>query len=61
MPSSVQGSAATMAGKNGHSLISSEKFRQLFHTLIEGQMLNQHLRSSGAAAAVLNREARSSS
>lgn len=57
MPSSVQGSAATMAGKNGHSLISSEKFRQLFHTLIEGQMLNQHLRSSGAAAAVLNREA----
>jgi hypothetical protein len=59
MPSPVQKSAAAMAGKNGHSLISSDKFRQLFHALIESQMLNQHLRSSGKAGAAdaLNREA----
>jgi TPP-dependent pyruvate/acetoin dehydrogenase alpha subunit len=52
MPSPVQDSAAAMAGKNGHSLISTDKFRQLFHALIESQLLNQHLRSSGRPAAV---------
>jgi hypothetical protein len=57
MPSPVQDSAATMAGKNGHSLISTEKFRQLYHTLIASQLLNEQLRSAGKPAAIPHREA----
>lgn len=57
MPSRVQDSAAAMAGKNGHSLISAEKFRQLFHALIASQLLNEHLRSSGKPVPAAHREA----
>ena len=59
MPPPVQDSAAAMAGKNGHSLISIDKFKQLFHTLVESQLLNEYLRSSGKSpsAVVLHREA----
>jgi hypothetical protein len=57
MSSPVQDSAATMAGKNGHSLISTEKFRQLYHTLIASQLLNEQLRSAGKPAAIPHREA----
>jgi hypothetical protein len=57
MPSPVQDTAATMAGKNGHSLISAEKFRQLYHALIASQLLNEQLRSTGKPAAMLHGEA----
>jgi hypothetical protein len=57
MRSPVQDSAAAMAGKNGHSLISAEKFRQLFHALIASHLLNEHLRSAGKPAPAAHREA----
>ena len=57
MPSPLQESAAAMAGKNGHSLISQDKFKQLFHTLVESQLLNEHFRSTGKPAAAAHREA----
>lgn len=41
-----------MAGKNGYSLISKEKFRQLYHALIESQQINLQ-----NGAAVTNSEA----
>jgi TPP-dependent pyruvate/acetoin dehydrogenase alpha subunit len=49
--------AAAVAGKNGHSLISGEKFRQLYASLLKYELLEEHLGSSstgadGAAGAV---------
>lgn len=57
MSLSMQDSAAAMAGKNGHSLISAEKFRQLFDALVASQLLNEHLRVCGMAAPAPHREA----
>ena len=49
--------AAAVAGKNGHSIITSEKFRQLYAALVKYELLEQRLGSSsantdGAAGAV---------
>jgi hypothetical protein len=57
MPSPKQGSAAAIAGKNGHSLISNDKFRQLFHALVASQGVNDYLRTLGKPSPVANREA----
>jgi hypothetical protein len=46
-----------MAGKNGHSLISKEKFRQLFEALIEGQRRNEDLRAASTSTGIPNSEA----
>ena len=35
--------AAAVAGKNGHSLISSEKFRELYSALVKCELLEQRL------------------
>lgn len=57
MPSRKHDSAAAIAGKHGHSLISTEKFRQLFQTLIAGELFNEHLRSTGKDTPAIHREA----
>ncbi len=55
--SKAPAAAAVVAGKNGHSLISSEKFRQLYAALVKCELLETRLGSSssstnGAAGAV---------
>ena len=47
MPTSLRARPATadVAGKNGHSLISSQKFRQLYAALLKYELLGEHLRS----------------
>ncbi|MFT4114635.1 hypothetical protein [Silvibacterium sp.] len=57
MSSSKQASAAAMAGKNGHSLISNEKFRALYDALLQGQLLHAQLRAQGRMSDSLHREA----
>ncbi|GGG90943.1 thiamine pyrophosphate-dependent enzyme [Silvibacterium dinghuense] len=57
MSSSRQKSAAAIAGKNGHSLISDEKFRALYDALLEGQLLHEQLRTQGLRNDSLHREA----
>jgi len=47
----ARSAAADVAGKNGHSLISDEKFRQLYTALVKYELLEQHLGSSPADAA----------
>ena len=49
--------AAAVAGKNGHSLISSDKFRQLYAALVKYELLHERMGLSssdadGAASAV---------
>ena len=39
--------SAEIAGRNGHSLISDEKFKQLYATLLRQRLLEQHLQLSG--------------
>ena len=57
MPSRKHDSAATIAGKHGHSLISTEKFRQMFQTLIAARLFSEHLRSSEKGTPAIHREA----
>ena len=71
MPTKVRArsAAAAVAGKNGHSLISDEKFRQLYATLLKYSLLEERLHSgfadnaegahsqiAGAAGVTLNLE-----
>ena len=46
MPTKVRArsAAAAVAGKNGHSLISDEKFRQLYATMLKYRLLEERLR-----------------
>src|SRR5271156_690944 len=48
MPTSLRArsAAADVAGKNGHSLISNEKFRQLYAALLKYELIEEHLRST---------------
>lgn len=41
----VRSAAAAVAGKNGHSLISDAKFRQLYATMLKYKLLEEHLGS----------------
>jgi hypothetical protein len=56
MPTKVKAraAAAAVAGKNGHSLISGEKFRQLYAALVKYELLEERLGapSTDAAGAV---------
>ncbi len=47
MPTKVKArsAAAAVAGKNGHSLISDAKFRQLYATMFKYKLLEEHLGS----------------
>src|SRR5215470_1368814 len=50
---------AAVAGKNGHSLISSKKFRQMYAALLQCELLDEHIGgfsvngTSGAIAAAV--------
>jgi len=44
----ARSAAAAVAGKNGHSLISDEKFRQLYATLLKCRLLEERLCSGSA-------------
>jgi TPP-dependent pyruvate/acetoin dehydrogenase alpha subunit len=48
MPTKEKARSAAVAGKNGHSLISEEKFRQLYSMLLKYELLEQRLHSGGA-------------
>jgi hypothetical protein len=41
--------AAAVAGKNGHSLISGEKFRQLYAALVKYELIEKRLHSSSTS------------
>ncbi|MBV8632704.1 MAG: hypothetical protein JOZ83_17390 [Silvibacterium sp.] len=51
MPTQLKAHTATadVAGKNGHSLISGEKFRELYAWLVKCELLERHLGSSTAS------------
>jgi len=43
MPTKVRARSAAVAGKNGHSLISDEKFRQIYATMLRYRLLEERL------------------
>lgn len=51
--------SAAIAGRNGHSLISDEKFKQLYATLLKQRLLEQHLQLPGHFAGHRSQEAAS--
>jgi TPP-dependent pyruvate/acetoin dehydrogenase alpha subunit len=48
MPTKVKRAAAAVAGKNGYSLISHEKFRQLYASLLKYKLIDDYLSSRSA-------------